>query len=36
MEEHCNAIVRDVEKLASDAEDLAKFHRLRAAELEGK
>ena len=36
MEKHCMNIVKGVEKAASEADELAKFHRLRAAELEGK
>jgi hypothetical protein len=36
MEEHCAALVRDARAAATDAEDLAKFHRHRALELEGK
>lgn len=36
MEKHCYAIVKDVEKQATDAEDLARFHGLRAIELEGR
>ena len=36
MEKHCKAIVKDAEKLASDAEYAAKFHETHAKELEGK
>jgi hypothetical protein len=36
MEKHCMNIVKDVEKAAAEADELAKFHRLRAKELEGK
>jgi hypothetical protein len=36
MEEHCSALVRDARAAATDAEELAKYHRLRALELEGK
>jgi hypothetical protein len=36
MEKHCMTIVKDVEKAAADAEWAAKFHELRAKELEGK
>lgn len=36
MEKHCMNIVKDVEKAAGEADELAKFHRLRAKELEGK
>lgn len=36
MEKHCMNIVKDVQKAASEADELARFHRLRAAELEWK
>lgn len=36
MEKHCMAIVKDAEKLAADAEDSAKFHRMRAKEMQGQ
>jgi len=36
MEKHCMNIVKDVEKAAGEADELARFHRLRAKELEGK
>jgi type II secretory pathway component PulJ len=36
MEKHCAALVKDAEKMAGDAEELARFHRLRAMEVEGK
>jgi type II secretory pathway component PulJ len=36
MEKHCMNIVTDVEKAAGEADELAKFHHLRAKELEGK
>ena len=36
MEKHCAKIYTDAEKLAADAEESAKYHRLRAKELEGK
>jgi len=36
MEKHCMNIVRDVQKAAAEADELARFHRLRAKELEGK
>ena len=36
MEKHCMTIVKDAEKLAADAEESAKYHRLRAKELQGK
>ena len=35
MERHCAKIADDAEKLAADAEDTAKYHRLRAKELQG-
>lgn len=35
MEKHCMAIVKDAEKLASDAEWAAKYHQARAKELAG-
>lgn len=36
MENHCKAIVKDAERLAADAEWAAKFHEMRAREMEGK
>lgn len=36
MEKHCQAIARDAEKLASDAQKAADYHTLRAKELQGK
>jgi hypothetical protein len=36
MEKHCYAIVKDVEKQATDAEGLARFHGMRALEIEGR
>ncbi len=36
MEKHCMNIEKEVQKAASEADELAKFHRLRAKELEGK
>jgi hypothetical protein len=36
MEKHCMTIVKDVEKLAGDAEWASKFHEMHALELEGK
>ena len=36
MEAHCAALVKDARNAAADADELAKFHRLRALELEGK
>ncbi len=36
MEKHCKAIEQDAVKLAADDEWAARFHELRAKELEGK
>lgn len=36
MEKHCMAIVKDAEKLASDAEWSARYHHERARELQGR
>jgi hypothetical protein len=36
MRKHCDAYIRDAEAVAKDAEDFAKFHRMRAEELRGK
>lgn len=36
MEQHCSAIVKEADKLALEAENLAKDHRQAAKELEGK
>ncbi len=36
MEKHCARIANDADKLATDAEDAAKYHRLRAKELQGQ
>jgi len=36
MRLHCEAYIKDAEALAADAEKFAEFHRLRAAELQGK
>lgn len=36
MRIHCEAYIKDAEALAADAEKFADFHRLRAAELQGK
>jgi hypothetical protein len=35
MEKHCAKIAKDADRLAEDAEDTAKYHRLRAKELQG-
>jgi hypothetical protein len=36
MERHCMKIAKDAEALAVDAQDAAKYHRLRAKELQAK
>jgi hypothetical protein len=36
MRLHCEAYVRDADKLAADSEKFAEFHTMRAAELQGK
>jgi hypothetical protein len=36
MEKHCSKIANDADRLAADAEDAAKYHRLRAKELQGQ
>ena len=36
MEKHCRAIATDADKLATDAEQAAEYHTLRAKELQGK
>ena len=36
MEQHCDAIIKDAQKLKADFLDFAKWHRARAAELQGK
>jgi hypothetical protein len=36
MQKHCMMIVKDAEKLATDAEKAADYHTLRAKELQGK
>lgn len=36
MAQHCGAIMKDADKLAADADSAAKFHRMRAKELQGK
>lgn len=36
MEDHCDAIIRDAKKLDTEFLDLAKWHKMRAAELQGK
>jgi len=36
MKKHCEALAKDADKLAADAEKAADFHSLRAKELAGK
>ena len=36
MRQHCEPIIRDAEQLAGEMEEFAKWHRMRAAELEGR
>ena len=36
MEKHCKKIMKDAQALAQDAEDTAKYHRLRAKEMQKK
>ncbi len=36
MEGHCDAIINDARKLKDDYLEFAKWHRMRAAELQGK
>lgn len=36
MRKHCDAFIRDSEAIAKDADDFAKFHRMRAEEVRGK
>ena len=36
MEKHCDAIIHDAEKLKSDYLESAKWHKMRAIELQGK
>ncbi len=36
MRDHCDRYIKDAEILAADAEKFADFHRMRAAELQGK
>ncbi|HXY54355.1 MAG TPA: hypothetical protein VEM40_06770 [Nitrospirota bacterium] len=36
MEKHCDAIIHDTEKLKSDYLETEKWHKMRAAELQGK
>ncbi len=36
MQKHCQALSKDAEKVAGDADKAAEFHTLRAKELQGK
>ncbi len=36
MEQHCDAIIQDAQKLKTDYLESAKWHAMRAAELQGK
>ena len=36
MEAHCDAIIKDAEKLRSELLDFAHWHKMRAAELKGQ
>jgi hypothetical protein len=36
MERHCRKVAADADKLATDAEDLAKYHRVLAKQMQGK
>ena len=36
MEKHCNAIIQDAQKLKVEYLEFAKWHRMRAAELQGR
>ena len=36
MEKHCNAIIEDATKLRDEYRDFAKWHKMRAAELQGR
>ncbi|MBI4115720.1 MAG: hypothetical protein HY447_03995 [Candidatus Omnitrophica bacterium] len=36
MERHCDAIIKDAQKVKNDLLDFAKWHRMRAAELQGR
>lgn len=36
MQKHCEALKKDAEKLAADADKAADYHELRAKELQGK
>jgi hypothetical protein len=36
MDNHCDAIIRDAKKLDNELLELAKWHKMRAAELQGQ
>lgn len=36
MEKHCNAIINDAQILKTELQEFAKWHRMRAAELQGR
>ena len=36
MRKHCDAYIKDAERLAGDADRFAEFHRMRAEEMRGK
>jgi hypothetical protein len=36
MRAHCEAYIRDADAVTKDAEEFAKYHRMRAEELRGK
>lgn len=36
MNKHCDAIIKDATKLRDELREFAKWHKMRAAELEGK
>ena len=36
MEAHCDAIIKQAQVLANELQEFAKWHRMRAAELEGR
>jgi len=36
MDEHCDAIIKPAQALATELREFAKWHRMRAAELEGR
>ena len=36
MDDHCNAIIQDAQKVKDELLEFAKWHRMRAAELQGQ